>query len=78
MALLFSFFSFDQIKKISFSREKNQLLNVYFLTLFYNFFFLRVGILFLFLTVSNASGLKRGFFFFYECCVFWAGGPGSK
>jgi len=43
MALLFSFFSFDQIKKISFSREKNQLLNVYFLTLFYNFFFLAGG-----------------------------------
>jgi len=41
-------FSFDQIKKFSFSREKNQLLNVYFFNSLLLFFFLRVGVLFLF------------------------------
>ena len=73
------FFSFDQIKKTSFSREKNQLwMYVYFLLSFILFFFLRVGVLFLFWTQALQAVLKEAFFFFYERCVFWAGGAGVK
>jgi len=70
-------FSFDQIKKFSFSREKNQLLNVYFLTLFY-YFFSCGWVFYFFFDREHRKRSSKRLFFFYECCVFWAGGAGVK
>ena len=74
----FNFFFFWSNQKNFFQPRKEPTLNVcIFFTLFYSFFFAG-GCFISFLDASIASGLKRGFFFFYERCVFWAGGAGVK
>lgn len=75
----FQFFFFWSNQKNFFQPRKEPTLNVcIFFTLFYSFFFLRVGVLFLFWTQALQAVLKEAFFFFYERCVFWAGGAGVK
>ena len=80
MMALSIFFSFDQIKKTSFSREKNQLwMYVYFLLSFIHFFFFRVGVLFLFWTQALQAVLKEAFFFLlWTLCILGGWGRGQN